>query len=398
MVSGRTEEAFFPRKLRMGMVGGGRGAFIGDVHRRAARLEGDVELVAGCFSSTPEKSRASGRDLHVPEDRVYGTWEEMVEGELALPEGERIDFVSVVTPNHLHYPISKAFVEAGFNVVCDKPLVHTVEEALDLVQAVQENDVRFAVTYNYTGYPMVKQARHLVQSGELGELRKVIVEYPQGWLAERIETDEGEKQAVWRTDPERSGISGCIGDIGSHAENLVSYVTGLEMEAICADLTTFVSGRELDDDGNILLRFKEGARGILTASQVCPGQENALSIRVWGTEAGLAWYQEDPNYLYVQSNEGPEKVYKRGNEYLCEAAAAATRLPAGHPEAFIEAFANIYKNYTDTLRCRLLDIEPSEVMLDFPTVEDGAQGVSFIHKTVESDTSETKWTPIGFSL
>ncbi|MFP3895826.1 MAG: Gfo/Idh/MocA family protein [Anaerolineales bacterium] len=398
MVSGRTEEAFFPRKLCMGMVGGGRGAFIGDVHRRAARLEGDVELVAGCFSSTPEKSRASGRDLHVPEDRVYGTWEEMVEGELALPQEERIDFVSVVTPNHLHYPISKAFVEAGFNVVCDKPLVHTVEQALDLVQAVRENDVLFAVTYNYTGYPMVKQARHLVQSGELGELRKVIVEYPQGWLAERIETDESEKQAVWRTDPERSGISGCIGDIGSHAENLVSYVTGLEMEAICADLTTFVPGRELDDDGNILLHFKEGAKGILTASQVCPGQENALSIRVWGTKAGLAWYQEDPNYLYVQSNEAPEKVYKRGNDYLCEAAAAATRLPAGHPEAFIEAFANTYKNYADTLRCRLLGIEPSEVMLDFPTVEDGAQGVNFIHKAVESDASETKWTPIDFSF
>ncbi|MFO7918514.1 MAG: Gfo/Idh/MocA family oxidoreductase [Anaerolineae bacterium] len=398
MVSGRTEEAFFPRKLHMGMVGGGRGAFIGDVHRRAARLEGDVELVAGCFSSTPEKSKASGRDLYVPEDRVYGTWEEMVEGELALPEEERIDFVSVVTPNHLHYPISKAFVEAGFNVVCDKPLVHTVEEALDLVQAVQENDVLFAVTYNYTGYPMVKQARHLVQSGELGELRKVIVEYPQGWLAERIETDEGEKQAVWRTDPERSGVSGCIGDIGSHAENLVSYVTGLEMEALCADLTTFVPGRELDDDGNILLRFKEGAKGILTASQVCPGQENALSIRVWGSKAGLAWYQEDPNYLYVQSNEAPEKVYKRGNDYLCEAAVAATRLPAGHPEAFIEAFANIYKNYADALRCRLLGVEPSEVMLDFPTVEDGAQGVHFIHKAVESDATEVKWTPIDFSL
>ena len=397
MVSGKNEEVFFPRKLRMGMVGGGRDAFIGAVHRRAAQLDGGVELVAGCFSSTPEKSKASGRDLYLPEDRVYGSYQEMVEAEDSLPDGERIDFVSVVTPNHMHYPVAKAFVEAGFHVACDKPLVHTVEQALDLVRAVKEHEVIFAVTYNYTGYPMVKQARYLVQSGALGVVRKVIVEYPQGWLATRIEAD-GQKQAVWRTDPKRSGVSGCIGDIGSHCENLVSYVTGLELESICADLTVFAPGRELDDDGNILLRFEGGARGILTASQICPGQENSLCIRVWGTKAALEWHQEEPNYLYVRSNDAPERIYKRGNDYLCQAAAAATRLPSGHPEAFFEAFANIYKNFTDTIRAKVLGIEPSDIMLDFPTVEEGARGVFFIHKAVESSASEVKWTAAAFSI
>jgi predicted dehydrogenase len=397
MVSGKSEEAFFPRKLRMGMVGGGRGAFIGAVHRRAAMFEGTVDLVAGAFSSTPEKSKASGRDLYVPEDRIYGSWEEMLEKESAMPDDQRLDFVSVVTPNHMHYPVSKAFVEAGFNVACDKPLVLTVEQAMDLVEAVEENDVVFAVTYNYTGYPMVKQARCMVQNGELGEIRKVIVEYPQGWLAEPIE-EEGQKQAEWRTDPERAGAAGCIGDIGTHCENLVSYITGLEFDAICADLTTFVEGRDLDDDGNILLRFEGGAKGILTASQIAQGQENSLSIRVWGTKAGLEWHQEDPNYLHVRSNTAPEQIYKRGNDYVCEAAAANSRIPSGHPEAFFEAFANIYKNFGDTIRARILGIEPSEIMLDYPGVVEGARGVYFIHKTVESSESDQKWTPFDFPL
>ncbi|MBC7236103.1 MAG: Gfo/Idh/MocA family oxidoreductase, partial [Chloroflexi bacterium] len=331
------------------------------------------------------------------EERAYGTWQEMVAEESKLPEGERIDFVSIVTPNHLHYPVAKAFVEAGFHVACDKPMVHTIEQAMDLVQAVKAHDVIFAVTYNYTGYPMVKQARHLVQQGALGEIRKVIVEYPQGWLLRRIE-EEGQKQAAWRTDPARSGISGCIGDIGSHCENLVSYITGLELESICADLTIFAPGRQLDDDGNILLRFKNGAKGILTASQISPGEENGLNIRVWGSKAALEWHQENPNYLLVRSNEGPEQIWKRGNDYLCEAAKAVSRLPAGHPEAFIEAFANIYKNFTDTVRAKILGIEPSEIMLDFPTVVDGARGVFFIHKAVESSASDRKWTPAAFSV
>ena len=397
MVSGKSEEAFFPRKLRFGMIGGGRDSFIGAVHRRAAQLEGNVELVSGAFSSTLEKSKASGKDLLLPDDRVYGSWEEMLEKELALPEDQRIDFVSIVTPNHMHYPPAKAFVEAGFNVASDKPMVHTVEQALDLVQAVKKNDVVFMVTHNYTGYPMVKQARYLVQNGALGKIQKVLVEYPQGWLLDRVELT-GSKQAAWRTDPARSGISGCIGDIGSHCENLVSYVTGLEFESICADLTIFAPGRELDDDGSILLRFKSGAKGVLTASQICPGQENSLSIRVWGTKAGLEWHQEDPNYLWVRSNDAPEQIYKRGNGYNCDAAKANSRLPSGHPEAFYEAFANIYRNFSDTIRAKILDIEPSETMLDFPTVEDGARGVYFINKAVESSGSETKWTPMSFSL
>ncbi len=397
MVSGKSEEAFFPRKLRMGMVGGGRDAFIGGVHRRAAMLEGNVELVSGAFSSTPEKSKASGRDLLLPEERVYGSYEEMIAKESALSEDERIDFVSVVTPNHMHYPVAKAFVDAGYHVACDKPMVHTVEQAMDLVSAVKDKGVIFAVTYNYTGYPMVKQARCMVQDGTLGDILKVMVEYPQGWLATRAEAEDS-KQAEWRTDPARSGISGCIGDIGSHCENLVSYVTGLELEAICADLTTFVPGRQLDDDGNILLRFKGGAKGILTASQVCPGQENSLSIRVWGTKAGLEWQQENPNYLYVRDNAGPERIYKRGNAYNCEAAVANSRLPSGHPEAFYEAFANVYKNFADTVRAKILGIEPSDLMLDFPTVEDGARGVYFINKAVESSGSDVKWTPMSFSL
>jgi predicted dehydrogenase len=395
MVSGKSEEAFFPRKLRMGMVGGGRDAFIGAAHRRAAMLEGSVELVAGAFSSTPEKSRASGRDLYVP--RVYGTWQEMIAGESALPEDERIDFVSVVTPNHMHYPVAKGFVEAGFHVACDKPMVHTMEQATDLVRLVREKDVVFLVTYNYSGYPMVKQARHLVQTGVLGTLRKVIVEYPQGWLSERIETD-GQKQAAWRTDPARSGISGCIGDIGSHCEQLMTYITGLELESICADLTTFAPGRLLDDNGDILLRFQGGARGILTASQIATGQENSLRIRVWGTKGGLEWVQEEPNFLYVIHADQPTQIYKPGNDYNSAVAKANHRLPAGHPEAFLEAFGNLYRNFTDTIRAKILGIEPSDVMLDFPTVVDGARGVFFINKAVESSRSTDKWTPAVFSI
>jgi predicted dehydrogenase len=386
----------FPRKLRMGMVGGGRDAFIGAVHRRAAMLDGGVELVAGAFSSTPEKSRASGLDLYVPEDRIYGTWEEMLEAESKMPEDRRLDFVSVVTPNHMHYPVSIAFARAGFNVACDKPLCHTVEQAMDIVKVVRESGVFFAVTYNYTGYPMVKQARAMIQNGELGEIRKVIVEYPQGWLSEA--TDASNKQAAWRTDPARSGIAGCIGDIGSHAENLASYITGLELAAICANLSIFVPGRLLDDDGDVLLQFTNGAKGILTASQISVGEENNLRIRVWGTKAALSWVQENPNYLHIYSNDGPEQVYKRGNGYNVAAAAAATRLPTGHPEGYFEAFGNIYKNLTDAIRARLSGVAPSEIALDFPGPVEGARGVYFIHKVVESSASDAKWTPFDFQV
>jgi len=397
MVSGKSEEAFFPRKLRMGMVGGGRDAFIGAVHRRAAQLEGAVELVAGAFSSTAEKSKASARDLYIAEDRAYGSWEEMVEKESALPEGERIDFVSIVTPNHMHYPVAKDFVEAGFHVACDKPMVNTVEQAEDLVRSVREKDVLFLVTYNYSGYPMVKQARCLVESGELGTIRKVIVEYPQGWLGERIE-ESGSKQAEWRTDPARSGVAGCMGDIGSHCEQLMHYITGLEVESICADLTTFAPGRPLDDNADMLIRFQGGARGILTTSQISTGQENSLRIRVWGTKGGLEWVQEEPNFLYVIHADRPTEIYKPGNPYVCAEAAANQRLPSGHPEAFIEAFANLYRNFTDAIRAKILGIEPSDIMLDYPRVEDGARGVAFIHKAVESSNSTEKWIPAAYSI
>jgi predicted dehydrogenase len=393
MVEGTSENTFFPRKLRMGMVGGGRDAFIGAVHRRAAMLESNVDLVAGCLASTPDKSKASGKDLYLPDNRVYGTWQEMVAAESKLPEGERIDFVSIVTPNHTHYEIAKGFIQAGFNVACDKPMVHTVAQAQDLVKAVEKHGVVFMVTHNYTGYPMVKQARHIVRQGELGPLQKIIVEYPQGWLLERSELT-GSKQAAWRTDPKRSGASGCIGDIGSHCENLVSYITGLELESICADLTIYREGRQLDDDGNILLRFKGGAKGILTASQISPGEENSLNIRVWGTKAGLRWFQENPNYLYLRSNGAPEQILSRGNGYLCEAAKTASRIPTGHPEGFIEAFGNIYRNFCDTVRCKIMGVQPSEIMLDFPTVKDGARGVYFINKAVESSASTVKWLPM----
>ena len=377
------------RKLRMGMVGGGRGAFIGAVHRMAACLDGGVEFVAGALSSTPDKAIASGKDLGLADDRNYTTWQEMVERESVLPKGKRIDFVSVVTPNDAHFEIAMAFVRAGINVVCDKPLVHTVEQANALIVAVREADVVFAVTYNYSGYPMVKQAQHLVAKGELGDVRKIIVEYNQGWLADKLEAT-GQKQAEWRTDPARSGIGGAIGDIGSHAEQLVAYVTGLEMESICADLTTFVPGRRLDDDANLLIRFTNGARGILTASQVCVGNENDLRLRVWGTKGGLDWRQEEPNALIVKMKGEPERTMRRGNDYLGESAKGATRLPTGHPEAFIEAFANVYNAACDAIRAGAGAHGGRE--FDYPDVFDGARGVHFIERAVASSTSDTKWT------
>ena len=379
------------KKLKMGMIGGGSDAFIGAVHRSGALMDGQIEFVAGALSSTREKSLASGRALGLSERRNYGSWEEMLEGELSLSEEERVDFVSVVTPNHLHFRVARAFAEAGINVVCDKPMVHSSEQAEQLVGTVEESGVVFAVTYQYTGYPMVKQARHLVRRGDLGEVRKVIVEYSQDWLASKAE-ENGAKQAEWRTDPERSGIAGAMGDIGSHAENLVATVTGLEISEICADLTAFVPGRRLDDDGNLLIRYEGGAKGVLIASQVSSGEENNLSLRIYGTEAGLEWRQENPNYLYFKPAGAPEQVFKRGNEYLCEEAKAATRIPPGHPEAFIEAFANVYSGVAAAIRNDRGDGDVADALTDFPTVYDGARGVRFIEKTVESARSDNKWT------
>ena len=381
-----------PRRLRMGMVGGGRGSFIGATHYRAATLDGGIALVAGALSSTPERARLSAADFGIARERAYGSWQEMLERERALPAGERLDLVSVVTPNHLHFPVALAFVTAGFNVLIDKPMVHTTEEARRLAAAVEAAGTVLAVSLNYTGYPMVKQARHMVREGLLGEIRKVVVEYNQGWLATRLE-DTGHKQAAWRTDPAISGPGGAMADIGSHAENLVSTITGLELAEVCADLSHLVPGRRLDDDANVLLRFGNGARGVMVASQVATGSENDLSIKVWGTRAGLAWRQQQPNDLAYTPAGGPVQLMTRGTDDLCPAARRASRLPAGHPEGFLEAFANIYRNVADTIRARQEGREPTALESDFPTVYDGARGVFFIEKVVESSQSTQKWLP-----
>jgi predicted dehydrogenase len=378
------------------MVGGGPGAFIGGVHRKAAALDGEIELVAGAFSSDPEKSREQGAELFLDPARVYGSYAEMAEKEAALPDGERIDFVSIVTPNHVHFGPAKTFIEAGFHVICDKPMTTTLEDSEELCRLVAKHDTVFALTHNYTGYPMVKQARELVRAGELGDVRKIVVEYPQGWLATLLEAD-GAKQAVWRTDPKQAGVSSCIGDIGSHAENLAHYITDLQMDEICADLTTFVDGRLLEDDGNILVHYEGGARGVLYASQVSVGEENSLRIRVYGTKASLEWHQENPNYLYVRYPDGPEHVWKRGNDYLAEIAQHSSRIPSGHPEAFLEAFANIYVNATRTMAAKLAGDAPGEFDTDFPTVQDGARGVHFIHTAVQSGASDAKWVDCTYT-
>jgi predicted dehydrogenase len=377
------------RPLRYGMVGGGEGAFIGAVHRHAMALDHRYTLAAGALSSTPDKARRSGSALGLPDDRNYPSWEAMLEGERARPDDERIDLVVIVTPNHVHYPVAKAFAEAGIHVVSDKPLVHTREQADDLVGTVARSGVVFGVTYNYTGYPMVKEARSLVRDGAIGAVRKVVVGYHQGWLATKLE-ETGAKQAEWRTDPARSGAAGAIGDIGSHAENLVATVTGLEIEAICADLTTFVPGRRLDDDGNLLLRFVGGARGVLMASQVEIGHENDLVLQVYGETGALTWRQEDPNALWHAPLEGPVRLLRRGNPYLGADAQRATRLPSGHPEAFFEAFANVYREIADAIDRHG---RGDDHRGDYPSVADGARGVRFIERTVASAASDAKWTP-----
>lgn len=373
------------------MVGGGRDAFIGAVHRKAIALDGQIELVAGALSSSAEKALASGRDLFLADDRNHGDWRELLADELQRPAGERIDFVSIVTPNHVHFPVAQAFVEAGFHVVCDKPMVHTREQADALVAAVAKQGTVFGVTYNYTGYPMVRQAREMVRSGDIGEIRKVVVEYNQGWLATRLE-GEGNKQAAWRSDPAKSGAAGAIGDIGSHAENLVATVTGLEIESLCADLSSLVPGRPLDDDGSLLLRFRGGARGVLVASQINTGLENDLRLRVSGTLGTLVWRQEQPSELTHLPHDGPKRILTRGSPWLCESARRASRLPSGHPEGFIEAFANVYGGIAADIRARLEGRPADPLAADYPRVEEGARGVRFIERTVASAASALKWT------
>jgi len=383
------------RKLKMGMVGGGPGAFIGEVHRKASRMDGQIELVAGAFDINPDKSRQMGKQLYLDPKRVYGTYKEMIAGERKLPVGERIDFVSVATPNNWHFPIASDFLKAGFNVMCEKPMTFNVKEAKALQKLVKSSGKVFGLMHNYTGYPMVKLARDLARGGELGKIRKIVVQYPQGWLATALERT-GHMQASWRTDPKQSGGAGCMGDIGTHAENLSEYITGLKITQLCADLTIFVQGRKLDDDGNVLLRFNNGARGILHASQVSIGEENNLAIWVYGEKKSLEWHQEHPNYLYVKEPDGPLQVWRRGNGYVgakSPAAARATRLPSGHPEAFIEAFANIYCNFADTLRANLEGRKPDSIVTDFPKVDDGLRGMLFIETVLASTKSKQKWTP-----
>jgi len=375
----------------MGMVGGGRGAFIGQVHRMAANLDGKIELVAGCFSSDPEKSRLSGEDFFLDPGRVYGSYEEMAEKEAARPDP--IDFVSVVVQNHLHYAVSKTFLEAGFHVVCDKPLTQTYEQALELRDVVKRCGKVFALTHNYTGYPMVKEARRMVRDGELGRILKIVAEYPQGYAVGDVEGDGQGKINNWRSDPDIAGISNCMGDIGTHAHNLVRYVTGLEVESICSELTTFIPGRSLDDDGNNLVRFTGGAKGIIYASQISNGDENALNIRVYGTKASLEWHQEDPNELIVKYANAPRRIYRRGNSYISEAASGHgyTRTPFAHPEGFIEAFANVYLAAARAISDRIDGNPEPEGGYDFPTVDDGVAGMAFIKACVESSASDRKW-------
>ncbi len=374
----------------MGMVGGGIGAFIGAVHRMAAALDGEIELVCGAFSSDPEKSRASGADLGLPPERVYGSFEEMIRREKKLPPEKRMEFVSIVTPNHVHFGPAKMALQNGFHVICDKPLAFNLKEALALEKLVEQTGLFFALTHNYTGYPMVKQARQMIRHGEIGAIRKVVVEYPQGWLSTKLEAS-GQKQAAWRTDPQRSGIAGAMGDIGTHAENLAEYITGLKISELCADISTFVPGRQLDDDGNVLLHFDNGAKGILHASQISAGEENNLNIRVYGEKGGLEWHQMEPNTLLIKWLDKPVQVYRTGGGTLYPEAQAHTRIPAGHPEGYLEAFANIYRNFARCIRARKEGREPDPVYLDFPTVRDGVRGMRFIERVIYSGKSAKKW-------
>ena len=381
------------RKIRMGMVGGGRGAFIGAVHRIAANIDGQIELVAGAFSSDPERSRASGADLFLPPGRCYGTFKELIEGEKALPADQRMDFVSIVTPNHVHFPPAELALKNGFHVLSDKPATLNLAEAKALGALVKKTGLLYGLTHNYTGYPLVKEARDLVKAGKLGKIRKIVVEYPQGWLATRIEAS-GQKQAAWRTDPKKSGAAGCIGDIGTHAENLAEYISGLKIKELAADLTAFVKGRKLDDDGNVLLRFNNGAKGVLHASQISVGEENNLNIRVYGEIGGLEWHQNEPNSLILKWPDQPMQIYRTANGYLGANAAAASRTPPAHPEGYLEAFANIYKNFANSIRARIEKRKPTAIEADYPKIEDGIRGMAFIEAVVASSKANAAWTKL----
>jgi len=383
------------RKLRMGMIGGGKDAFIGAIHRHAANLDGKVELVCGALSINPEIALDSAQSLFLPKDRSYTTYQELIEKESQLPVDERMDFVTIVTPNFAHFAPAMLALEKGFHVVIEKPIAFTLDEAKQLKQKVEETGLLLLLTHTYSGYPMVKQARQMIAQGELGKIRKVWVEYPQGWLSQLTER-EGNAQAAWRTDPKRSGKSGCMGDIGTHAAHLAEYISGLKITALCADLSIMVEGRALDDDGNVLLKFEDGATGVLMASQVAAGEENALKIRVYGEKGGIEWAQQEPNTLLVKWQDKPTQIYRAGSGYkgvLSDSALYNTRTPGGHPEGYLEAFANLYKNFTAVLSARLGHTVPDQEALDFPSVDEGVRGMAFIDNVVRSNESTEKWTP-----
>ena len=370
------------------MVGGGRGAFIGAVHRMAAALDGQIELVCGAFSSNPENSAASGADFYLDPKRVYANYEEMILAEAKLPVDVRMDFVSIVTPNHVHFEPARLALENGFHVVCDKPLCFDMEQAKTLQNLVHRTGLTFALTHNYTGYPMVKQAKAMIANGALGKVRRIIVEYPQGWLSSYLE-GSNQKQAAWRTDPKRSGMVGAMGDIGTHAENLAEYISGLTIKRLYANLNIIVEGRLLDDDGTILIEYDNGARGTLFASQICAGEENNLNIRIYGELGGLEWRQMEPNSLVLKWADRPKEIWRTGVGAHAEASTAHTRIPAGHPEGYLEAFANIYRNFAANLQAKLAGQAPNP-LLDFPSIDDGVRGMEFIYNIIESNT-KNEW-------
>lgn len=378
------------RKLKMGMIGGGKDAFIGAIHRIAANMDGLIELHCGAFSSDPETSIESGKALFLPESKCYASYPEMIRIESQLPIEERMDFVSIVTPNFAHFDPAMMALDHGFNVVIDKPMTLTLAEAKKLEEKVKETGLLLCLTHTYSGYPMVKQARTMVTNQQFGSIRKVIVEYPQGWLSNLTEKD-GNKQAVWRTDPTKSGISGCMGDIGTHAAQLAEYISGLKITQLCADINIVVEGRKLDDDGNVLLKFDNGANGVLIASQIATGEENSLKIKVFGEKGGLEWHQMEPNSLIIKWPDAPAQIYRAGNDYLSNAAQFNTRTPSGHPEGYLEAFANLYRNFALTLRAKIEGGIPTAEMLDFPSVADGVRGMAFIEHVIASGKSDQKW-------
>jgi predicted dehydrogenase len=379
------------KKLRLGMIGGGRDAFIGAVHRIAARMDGLYEIVCGAFSSDAQKSAETGIELGLAASRVYGSYKEMFEKELLLPENDRMQVVSIVTPNHLHFEPAKLAMENGFDVILDKPITFSLAEAKQLKEVISNTGRLFCLTHTYTGYPMVKEARHQVMSGRFGKIRKIYVEYPQGWLSTFLESTS-QKQAAWRTDPARSGIAGSMGDIGTHAFNLAEYVSGLSVTAICAGLNTVVDGRLLDDDGAVLLQFNNGATGVLMATQVAAGEENNVKIRVYGETGGIEWKQEDANSLTVKWLNKPAETYRAGTGYLSAVAAHNCRTPAGHPEGYLEAFANLYRNFALTVGAANNNTTPEPAWLDFPGVEEGIRGMAFVENVVKSSASDKKWT------